>query len=473
MKFVSKKAAHPPLGLLTVAAMLPKAWEKKLVDMNVSPLRDRDIAWADYVFITAMSVQGESVKKIIARCKRLGVKIVAGGSLFTVDYEEFENVDHLVLNEAEITLPLFVKDLEKGIARHIYTTDKWADLENTPIPVWGLINMKNYAIMNVQYSRGCPYNCEFCDVTVLYGRVPRTKNKNQVIDELEKIYRRGWRGDVFFVDDNFIGNKKKLKTEILPAIVEWMERKRYPFTFFTQTSIELSDDEELLGLMGDAGFDTVFIGIETPEENSLVECGKFHNRSRDLISSVKKIQRFGLQVQGGFIVGFDNDPFTIFERQIKFIQKSGIVTAMVGLLNAIRGTKLYQRLKKEDRLLKNVSGDNTDCSINFMPKMNYEMLINGYKNILKTIYAPKYYYGRVKTFLKECKPLRKKSSRLRLRNVSAFFKSMVILGIIGKERFYYWRLFFWIIFRRPQLLSQGITFSIYGFHFRKTFEKFI
>jgi len=331
--------------------------------------------------------------------------------------------------------------------------------------------MKKYASMNIQYSRGCPFNCEFCDITLLYGHIPRTKDKEQVLAELESLYLQGWRGGVFFVDDNFIGNKGKLKNDVLPAIAKWMEQRRYPFTFTTQASIDLSDDEELMRLMVQAGFDTVFVGIETPNEKSLEECSKFQNRNRDLIGCVKKIQKFGLQVQGGFIVGFDNDPFSIFERQIAFIQKSKIVTAMIGLLNALRGTRLYQRLEKENRLLRDITGDNTDCSINFIPKMHYETLINGYKKILKAVYSSKYYYERVKGFLKDYRPLQKRMFRFRFYYFGAFFKSILFLGIIGKERVYYWRLFFWTIFRRPRLFPLAITFAIYGFHFRKIFEK--
>lgn len=473
LKFVSKKAVTPPLGLMTVAAMLPQEWEKRLVDMNVTALKDKDITWADFVFISAISVQQESVKELIARCKGIGVKIVAGGPLFMTGYEEFKGVDHFVLNEAEITLPLFLKDLKNGCAKAIYTSHEWADLKRTPIPHWELINMKKYGTMNVQYSRGCPFNCEFCDISLLYGRRSRTKTKEQVVAELESLYARGWRDSVFFVDDNFIGNRRKLKREVLPAIAHWMEQRRYPFSFITQTSIDLSDDEELMHLMAKAGFQTVFVGIETPNEESLRECTKSQNQNRDLIASVQKIQTFGLQVQGGFIVGFDNDPLSIFERQIKFIQKSGIVTAMVGLLNALRGTRLYKRLEKEHRLLKDVSGDNTDCTINFIPKMNYETLINGYKKILSTIYSPAYYYERVKRFLKEYKPSRKAVFRFRLGYLAAFFKSIVRLGIIGKERVHYWKLIFWSLFTCPRFFPLAATFAIYGFHFRKIFEKYM
>ena len=452
--------------------MLPEEWEKRLVDMNVSALTDRDLEWADYVFISAMSIQKQSVKEIITRCKKIGVKTVVGGPLFTTGHEDFDDVDHFVLNEAEITLPPFLEDLRNGCAKHIYTSKELPDIEKTPIPSWGLINMKRYLSMNIQYSRGCPFNCEFCDIRVLYGDKVRTKGKGQILAELENLYSQGWRGGVFFVDDNFIGNKRKLKKEILPATIEWMERKKHPFAFNTETSINLSDDDELMQLMVKAGFDSVFVGIETPNEESLVECNKFLNRNRDLVACVKKIQRFGLQVQGGFIVGFDNDPLSIFERLIAFIKESGIVTAMVGLLNAPRGTGLYHRLEKENRLLKDVTGDNTDCSINFIPKMNYDTLIDGYKKILNTIYSSKHYYKRVKGFLREYKPLQKKGFRFHFNHIGALFKSVLFLGIIGRERFQYWKLFFWSLFRRPRLFPLAITFAIYGFHFRKVFENY-
>jgi len=471
LKFISKKATHPPLGLLTVAAMLPKDWEKKVVDMNVTPLKNKDLEWADYVFISAMSIQTESAKEIISRCRKVGVKTVAGGPLFTTGYEEFEDVDHFVLNEAEITLPLFLADLKKGCAKHVYSSEEFPDIEKAPIPLWELINMKEYATMSIQYSRGCPFNCEFCNITALFGHKVRTKSTAHILRELENIYSQGWRGDVFFVDDNFIGRKRRLKTETLPAIIEWMEKRKYPFFFNTEASINLSDDEELMQLMVRAGFNSVFVGIETVNEESLAECNKVQNENRDLLASVKKIQKFGLQVQGGFIVGFDNDPPSIFERLIEFIQESGIVTAMVGLLNAPRSTKLYQRLVKEGRLLKDVSGDNTDFSINFVPKMDYETLMEGYKRIIRRIYSPEPYFKRVMEFLRHYKPLGERKFHFNFTYIVAFFKSILFLGILGRERLYYWKLFFWSLFRRPQIFHLAITFSIYGFHFRKVFKE--
>jgi len=467
LKFVSKKASFPPLGLLTVAAMLPESWEKKLVNMNIARLNDSDIKWADYVFISAMVVQKESVKEVVARCNHLGTKIVAGGPLFTAGFEEFDGIDHFVLGEAEVTLPPFLKDLEKGQAQFIYASDERPDISATPIPLWSLIDMKQYSTMNLQYSRGCPYDCDFCDIIILNGRTPRTKSKEQLISELDSLYEQGWRGGLFIVDDNFIGNKKKLKTEILPALIEWRKRKRYPFALLTEVSINLADDEELMRLMVAAGFDVVFVGIETPNDESLVECTKYQNQNRDLVASVQKLQEFGLEVQGGFIVGFDSDPESIFQAQINFIQRSGIVTAMVGLLNAPTGTRLYQRLKEEGRLLSSSSGNNTDFSLNFIPKMDHDKLIMGYKHILDTIYSPKEYYERIRTFFQVYKPPRATAGKVQSHQIKAFFRSIWFLGITGKGKKHYWRLFISYLIKSPPKFARFILLSIYGYHFRK------
>ena len=327
----------------------------------------------------------------------------------------------------------------------------------------------------MQYSRGCPFNCEFCDIIILNGRKPRTKDKDQVLAELGTLYDDGWRGGVFIVDDNFIGNKRKLKSEILPAIIQWMKERRHPFPFTTEASIDLADDDELMHLMAEAGFNTVFVGIETPNAESLAECNKFPNKNRDLVASVKKIQNYGMQVMGGFIVGFDSDPLSIFKSQINFIQKSGIVTAMVGLLIAPPGTRLYQRLKQENRILPGGSGDNTDCSMNFIPKMEYQALINGYRHILDTIYSPKQYYERIRIFLKEYKPRSKSKGKLYLYHIhyiKGLIKSMWILGVKEKGRRYYWRLLISTMFRHPRAFGMSVTFAIQGFHFRKVSEKF-
>ena len=473
LRFISKKAGQPPLGLLTVAALLPRDWEKRLIDLNLRPLTAEDIQWADYVFLGGMSVQAESARAVIARCNELGTKIVAGGPLFTARHEEFTGVDYFVLNEAELSLPPFLEDLRLGHPKHLYTTDKWADLSVTPLPLWELIDSRQYATMNIQYSRGCPYDCEFCDITVLYGRLPRTKSGQQVIAELEALYRHGWKDHVFFVDDNFIGNRGKLKKEVLPLIIRWMEERGHPFSLGTEASLNLSDDPELLDMMARAGFEEVFVGIESPNERSLEECKKIPNKNRDMVASVKTLQKAGLQVQGGFIVGFDNDPPSIFDNMIQFIRESGIVVAMVGLLNAPIKTRLYNRLGKEDRLVKVFSGDNTDFSMNFIPVMNRQALIDGYRKVLATIYSPREYYKRVTSFLKTHEPRRQRALHPRVATLWALSRSMVVLGVIGKERLYYWRLFFWSLFRRPRHFSTAITLAIYGFHFRRVFEQYL
>jgi radical SAM superfamily enzyme YgiQ (UPF0313 family) len=468
LRFVHKRASSPPLGLLTVAAMLPAEWDKRLVDLNVTRLAQKDLEWADYVFVSAMVVQRDSAYKVIARCKKAGVKVVAGGPLFTLEYEHFSDVDHFVLNEAELTLPPFLADLERGCAQRVYATTEFPDIRQTPIPLWKLADRKRYAIMNIQFSRGCPFSCDFCNITTLLGRRPRTKTAAQVIAELDSLYALGWRGGVFFVDDNLIGNKKELKTEILPALIEW-RRGKTGLPFNTEVSINLADDDELMRLMVDAGFDTVFIGIETPSEDGLTECSKGQNKNRDLVESVKRIQRAGLQVQGGFIVGFDSDTPSIFQQQIDFIQQSGIVTAMVGLLQAPYGTRLYERLKGEGRLLNELSGDNADGSTNIIPRMNLDALREGYQAIMNTIYAPENYYARVSTFLKEYKPPKIRNP-FGVQYLLALPRSIYHLGIKGRERVYYWRLFFWTLFHRPKLFPLAITLSIYGFHFRRVCE---
>ena len=468
LRFIKKKAASPPLGLLTVAAMLPDDWKKRLVDLNVTNLTYKDLAWADYIFISAMVVQREAARALIARCKEADVKVVAGGPLFTMEHEQFPDVDHFVLNEAELTLPLFLADLAKGQAQSLYATTEYPDIHQTPAPLWQLAALKHYSTVNIQFSRGCPFSCDFCNVTSLLGHRPRTKTAAQIIAELDSLYALGWRKSIFFVDDNFIGNKKQIKSEVLPALIEWRNGRR-GMPFSTEASINLADDSELINLMTQAGFDTVFIGIETPNEDSLVECSKNQNRGRDLVASVKRLQRAGLQVQGGFIVGFDNDPPSIFQQQLDFIQKSGIVTAMVGLLQAPMGTRLYERMQKENRLESEFSGDNVDGSTNIIPKMGIEPLQEGYRKLLAQIYEPQFYYERVMTFLCEYQP-----PKIRFhpdpQYLLALGRSIYQLGIRGVERAHYWRLLFWTLFRRPRLFPQAIALTIIGFHFRQVIE---
>lgn len=471
LQFVGKKVSSPPLGLITVASLLPKEWNQRLVDMNATHLADRDIAWADLIFISAMIVQRTSVRSVIERVKKHGKIMVAGGPLFTAEPEKFPEIQHLVLNEAEITLAEFLQDWKQGSAKHIYSSTEFPDIANSPIPAWDLLEMKHYDSMSIQYSRGCPYNCEFCDVTVLFGHRPRTKSASQIIKELDMLYQRGWRRNIFFVDDNFIGNKRQLKEEILPALIEWRQGKK-GCLFITEASINLADDDELIRLMVQAGFHSIFIGIETPDAASLAECNKVQNQGRDLLGSIKKLQGFGLQVMGGFIVGFDSDGADIFDRQVNFIQQSGILTAMVGLLNALPGTALHARLLREGRILEESSGDNVNGRTNFETRMPSEALASGYHSILNRIYSPKLFYQRIKTFLTQFQPARP-SVTLNLQEVLALFRAIWKLGILGQERRNFWDLVFWTLRTDIRKFPLAITFSIYGYHFRRTTEEHV
>jgi radical SAM superfamily enzyme YgiQ (UPF0313 family) len=469
LPFINKKSSLPPLGLLTVASLLPESWEKKLVDENIEKVKDKDLNACDYVFISAMLVQKESSIKVIKRAKALGKKVIAGGPLFTTGYEDFPEVDIFILNEGEETIPLFLKDLERGEVKRIYTSKNKPDIKNTPLPDWSLINVKDYASLSIQISRGCPFNCEFCDIIVMYGRVPRVKDPEQIIRELDAVYNTGWRGPLFIVDDNFIGNKAKVKI-ILKEIKKWMQEKKYPFTLYTEASINLADDKELLQLMGEANFNSVFIGIETPDEKSLNECSKIQNTGRNLLKSIKIIQENGIQVQAGFILGFDTDTPEVFKNMVDFIQKSGIVTAMVGLLNALPETTLYKKLKEAGRLIKNSTGNNVDFVLNFIPKIDKELLISGYKNILNTIFSPENYYNRIITFLKQYKPVKKffKSNKnLSIKTkIKTLFKSIWTFGIKEKGRIHFWKMLLWTITKKPYLFPEAISLSIYGYHFR-------
>jgi len=433
LPFIRQKASLPPLGLITVAAMLPLDWKTRLLDLNVSHLTEAALNWSDYIFISAMAAQRASVERLLNRCRAAGKTIVAGGPLFTTEPEAFPQVDYFVLNEAEITWPLFLKDVERGTPQRLYTSSEFSDMEKTPSPRWDLLDMKAYAAMSVQWSRGCPWQCEFCDVTRLFGHRPRVKNAEQIIAELDGLYRAGWRDNVFFVDDNLIGNKKRLMTELLPALIAWREAGHY-LTFFTEASINLADDEELMRLMVEAGFNKVFIGIETPDDLGLAECNKRQNRGRELVADIKRIQRAGLEVQGGFIVGFDSDTASVFTRQIEFIQKSGIVTAMVGMLNAPRGTPLWQRLKASGRLNENtqMSGDNVDGSTNIVPVMGLEALRHGYRDLMERLYSPGNYYRRARTFLKQYQTpkINRAWKRLDLQHWLALFRACWHLGLI-------------------------------------------
>ena len=469
LKFISKKAAVPPLGLITVSALLPSSWNKKLIDMNITALWTRDIQWADYVFISAMYIQKESVNKIITECRKLNKKIVAGGPLFTQEYHSYSQIDHFVLNEAEITMPRFLNDLKAGIPQRIYKTTDFADMSKSPVPDYHLLSLNEYASMNLQVTRGCPYSCDFCEITSLLGKKVRMKDPQQVTTELETLYSLNWRGTISIVDDNFIGNKKKSKESLLPAMQKWMQSHNYPFMFNAQTSINLADDKELLSSMVGTGFRSTFIGIETPVKLSLQACNKVQNKNRDLLSSVKKIQSAGMQVSGGFIVGFDTDTSSVFQRQIDFIQQSGIVSAMVGLLNAPKNTRLYEKLASEKRITEEATGNNTDLTMNFKPKMNYHDLLEGYKSIIRNIYSIKPYYKRLRQLLSNYKRNSNGRAKIDLTTIKGLIKSVFVIGIVNKGRREYWKLIIWTLIHRPGSIVEALTYTVYGYHFRNVY----
>lgn len=469
VRFVSRKASMAPLGLLTVAAMLPPDWNLKLVDLNVTRLKDEDLRQADYVLIGAMLVQKESVREIVARCAALNKTVIAGGPLFTTGHEAFPEIRHFVLGEAEEIMPQVVADMQSGQLQPVYQGTHRPDITHTPIPRWDLIRFKDYVTMSVQFSRGCPFDCEFCDIIVMNGRVPRTKTPEQLIAELESLRLRGWKDMVFIVDDNFIGNKVHTRA-LLHAMIEWRQRTRTHIGFLTEASVNLADDAELCSLMVRAGFKKVFVGIETPDVAALEECHKVQNRNRDLMASVQTLQKAGLQVMAGFIVGFDSDRNDIFKRQFEFIQRSGVALAMVGLLTALPQTRLWQRLKHEGRLETVSTGNNTDADLNFKPKLNREFLQNGYRDLVKKLYEPHSYYQRIRTFLKSHRPT---GPRLHLSRASviAFLKSVLVLGVWYRGRIGYWRLVIGTLLRRPRQFPLAVELAIMGYHFRRVAQK--
>jgi radical SAM superfamily enzyme YgiQ (UPF0313 family) len=475
LEFARKKAVYPPLGLLTVAAMLPREWNKRVVDLNVKPLDDEAILWADYVFLSAMNVQVKSAREIVARCKALGAKVVAGGPLFTHEHEDFEGVDHFVLNEAEITLPQFLGDLEAGCPKPLYATKEFADVRDTPIPQWDLIDLDDYAFAIMQYSRGCPYMCEFCDVTALFGRKMRTKPPEQVLAELEALGDLTRFDLVLFADDNLIGNQRDLKKNLLPALIEWRAGYRYPVNFATQVTITLADDMDLMRMMRAAGFGSIFCGIETPNEETLVAIKKRQNTKRDLLENIRLLHEEGFTISAGFIVGFDEDTPEGHQRLIDFIQESGIVFTMVNLLKAPPGTALYAKMRAAGRLIEPFNFEENESNI--IPVMDPELLHEGYARVIRHAYSPAFMYARMRVFLSAFG----KRTRLRIgakrgvawRDVRALFLVIYKLGLTGTQRGEFWKNAWWTLTHCPKEYRSFLMFAILTYHFQKMYALYI
>lgn len=472
LPFEGKRSVFPPLSLLTVSSLLPRDCERRLVDLNIERLKDSQIEWADMVFITGMLAQKESLHKVVQRSKRLGKKIVLGGPYVTSTIEGLPDADHIFQGEAETTLPQFFKDLALGNAKRTYKAPERPPMSLAPVPDFAIANLKKYSCMSLQYSRGCPFSCEFCDIIEIYGRVPRTKSNQQILAEFDALKKLDWRGPVFIVDDNFIGNKKHVRM-LLPEVIEWQKQNGYPFSLLTEASVNLADDDDLLTSMKDAGFRRVFLGIETPVEESLKEAQKTQNRG-NLLDSVRRIQNHGMEVMAGFIVGFDNDPEDIFERQIEFIRESAIPMAMVGMLNALPDTQLWKRLEREGRLLgSDATGNNTIATVNFVPKMDVDMLVTGYQRIMRTIYKPSEYYRRALESLQRVPQDFPEAHQYHgLKAVTAFLRVAFKLGVLDAERREFWRFFIQAARKHHDRMAELLRHAAMAYHFRKLNESY-
>lgn len=465
LPFIGKKASIPPLGLLTVASLLPADWDVTLVDMNVEPLRAAAVSAADLVFTSSMIVQRESHERVVRLCNELGTPVVAGGPYPSSDCERIEGVDHFVLGEAEVTLPLFLADFEAGRAGRVYREAARPDLALTPPPRFDLVKRRRYSTMAVQFSRGCPHSCEFCDIVELFGHRPRTKGAAQFLNELTLLYDSGWRGSVFVVDDNFIGNVQGVKA-LLPLVAEWQRERDYPFGLFTEATLALAEDGDLMDQMVAAGFNMVFVGIETPDRETLASVGKRQNLRSDMLASVRAIQRKGMEVSAGFVIGFDTDPLDIFDRQVRFIQESGIPSAMVSLLTALPGTRLHRRLRQEGRLAGDSCGGNNthDLRLNFVPRMDATALLAGYRKVLSEIYDPERYFARCLDLLRSVKPHRTSARRITLTELRALLFSLV-RQTLSSYSVAYWKFLVRGLAARPRMLAETVTMAVKGHHF--------
>ena len=480
-KLLGAKYPAAPLGLMTAAALLPQQWEFKLVDANVEPLLNEHFKWADIVCTGGMLPQQQSMLSIIDKAHQYHRPVVVGGPDPSSQPNLYQSADYLVLGEGEVTIPMFIRDLEKGIKKGEYTSDEKADMNNAVVPRFDLIRFNDYIQVGIQYSRGCPFNCEFCDIIELYGRKPRTKNPDHIIKELQALYDLGYRGHIDFVDDNFIGNKKNVKT-VLPAIREWSEAHGFPYYFSTESSINLADDEILLQMMRDVDFRYVFIGIESPEDDILKSTNKTTNVNKSVEEAVKKVTSYGMIVNGGFIIGFDNETDRTAENMIQCIQDSGICMAMLGRLYALPTTQLTRRLKKEGRLFEDdsrISENHSDIDqmtsgLNFITARPRMDVLRDYNRVVKYIYEPKHYYERVLYTGLHLKPATKYRPALNkiLKSARAFSKLFVKVGLNSTTGWLYWKTFFIVLFKNPKAIEMTVNLSAMFMHFYKQ-SKFI
>jgi radical SAM superfamily enzyme YgiQ (UPF0313 family) len=472
LELMGRRSAMPPLGLLTVAALFPQHYRLRLVDLNVAELTDEDLDWADLVLTSTMVVQQRSLREVIARCNRRGKPIGVGGPHPTSFFSEIPDADYYLLDEVEESFPRFLADWEAGRAQRVYRPEAKPAITLTPVPRFDLLDFGAYSSMALQFSRGCPFDCEFCDITKLFGRVPRTKSNEQMLAELDRLYEIGWRGPVFLVDDNFIGNKREA-LRLLPDVTAWQRARGYPFGLFTEASVNLAKLEPLMDAMVDAGFNMVFLGIESPNPEALKRTKKTQNIDKAddhyLLHAVRTLQRKGLEVSGGFILGLDGDGPEVFGAQVDFIQEAGIPRAMVGLLTALRGTDLYSRLEAEGRLLGESSGNNVEIALNFRPQLEPRVLIDGYRRVLADLYDPglRSYFARCWTLMSNVGPgVRGRRPRFEKDKLLALLRSLR-RQLFSRQGPAYAGLLARTLLRRPRQLPQAITLAIMGLHFQK------
>ncbi len=488
LPYIGKKAVMTPTGLATVAAMIPEEQfqVQRIIDLNIEPLTDEQIKNSDLISISSMIIQEDSRNEIIDRAHFHGKKVIDGGPFPTSYPERTSNADYRICGEAEITLKPFLEDLLKGVAKKEYTEEeiirqgrfqgkltreRKPELSQTPMPRWDLINLNAYNSIAIQYSRGCPFDCEFCDITKLFGRVPRTKTNEQMLAEIQRIYDLNYNGSIFIVDDNFIGNKVNVD-KLLPEIIKWQKEHNHPFSFFTEASMHLAwpNYKKTLEMMVKAGFDEVFLGIESIDKEVLEKMGKKQNVKINPLDAVRIIQNSGLRVSGGFIIGSDGEKPTVFDNIYQFIQDAGIPIAMPGLLGVLKGTKLYERLEKEGRLREGVSGDNTHrFQFNFQPEMDEEFLINGYKELIKKLYTPKNYYKRCITLQENLGKKEHKQKRLNMTGIIAFGKSLIKI-LPSKGGFQYAKYLGRTLLTNPKYIPEAVTDAIKLKHFNTITE---
>jgi radical SAM superfamily enzyme YgiQ (UPF0313 family) len=463
MRLIGKQATLPPLGLLTVAALLPSGWRVRLVDLNVEVLHDQDLQWADVVLMGGMLIQVESMHEVIARAHSFQIPVVVGGPAPTTSPELFVDADVVFRGEAEGRIDEVVRVLVQlpGGHRILNAPGGFPEMASVPPPRFDLLDLSKYGSMSVQNSRGCPFRCEFCDIIEIFGRIPRVKTSEQVIAELEALYWLGYRGTLFFVDDNFIGNKPAVK-RLLPIIREWQRVHGRPFEFYTEASIDLAADPQLLADMVEAGFTSVFVGIETPSAKALEQARKFQNLRLDLSEAIDRLTRAGLEVMGGFIVGFDSDGKDVFGLQRDFLARQPIALAMVGILTALPGTALWRRLEAEGRLRERSNGDQFSRP-NFAPMMDERALIKGYAELLGWLYSPKAYYSRCQAYMHRAgsRPQTRSST---LGEVGVLLRTIWHIGILSPRRRLFWQLLAKAVPHGQDRTRQAIAHAVQGEH---------